>query len=67
MAFEGLSGKFQDIMRKLKGKSRITEDDVKEALDGNLCRCTGYIKRIEAILDAAQQMKKSAKSTRGKK
>ena len=44
-----------------------TEDDVKEALDGNLCRCTGYVKRIEAILDAAQQMKKSAKSTRGKK
>lgn len=30
MAFESLSGKFQDIMRKLKGKSRITEDDVKE-------------------------------------
>ena len=30
MAFENLSGKLQDLMRKLKGKSRITEDDVKE-------------------------------------
>ncbi len=33
-----------------------TEHDVKEALDGNLCRCTGYIKRIEAVLDAAKTM-----------
>ena len=30
-----------------------TWDEVKEALDGNLCRCTGYVKRIEAVLDAA--------------
>ncbi len=30
MAFEGLSGKLQGIIGKLRGKSRITEDDVKE-------------------------------------
>ena len=30
MAFEGLSGKLQGIINKIKGKSRITEDDVKE-------------------------------------
>ena len=30
MAFEGLSGKLQGIIGKLKGKARITEDDVKE-------------------------------------
>ena len=32
-----------------------SEDDVKEALDGNLCRCTGYVKRIEAVLLAAKR------------
>ena len=32
MAFEGLSAKLQDITRRLKGKSRITESDLKEML-----------------------------------
>ena len=32
MAFEGISSKFQEITRKLKGKARITEDDLKEVL-----------------------------------
>ena len=30
-----------------------TEEEVKEAISGNLCRCTGYRPIIEAILDAA--------------
>ena len=30
MAFEGLSTKLQSIINKIKGKARITEDDVKE-------------------------------------
>ena len=32
MAFEGLSAKLQDITRKLRGKARITEGDLKEML-----------------------------------
>ncbi len=32
MAFEGLSSRLQDITRKLKGKARITENDLKEVL-----------------------------------
>ncbi len=35
-----------------------TEEQVREALDGNLCRCTGYKKIIEAVLDAAERMNK---------
>ncbi|MGD2161814.1 MAG: molybdopterin-dependent oxidoreductase [Anaerolineales bacterium] len=30
-----------------------TEDDVREALSGVLCRCTGYVKPVQAILRAA--------------
>jgi carbon-monoxide dehydrogenase small subunit len=29
-----------------------TEDEVRLAISGNLCRCTGYAKIVEAILDA---------------
>ena len=32
MAFEGLSSRLQEITRKLKGKARITESDLKEVL-----------------------------------
>lgn len=34
-----------------------TRDDVKEALGGNLCRCTGYVKIIDAVLAAAEMMR----------
>jgi len=32
MAFEGLSSRLQEITRKLRGKARITESDLKEVL-----------------------------------
>ena len=32
-----------------------TEDDVRAALAGNLCRCTGYMRIFEAVLDAARR------------
>ena len=30
-----------------------TEEEVKEAISGNICRCTGYVKIVEAIKAAA--------------
>jgi len=35
-----------------------TREEIKEALVGNLCRCTGYMKIIEAVLAAAETMSK---------
>ena len=32
-----------------------TRDEVKMAISGNLCRCTGYVKIVDAIMAAAQQ------------
>ncbi len=35
-----------------------TEHEIREALSGNLCRCTGYQKIVEAVQSAAKTMKK---------
>jgi carbon-monoxide dehydrogenase small subunit len=34
-----------------------SEEEVREALAGNLCRCTGYHNIVKAVLDAAQASK----------
>ena len=33
------------------------EDEVREALSGNLCRCTGYQNIVDAVLAAAERMR----------
>ncbi|MCL7452829.1 MAG: (2Fe-2S)-binding protein [Anaerolineae bacterium] len=38
----------------LQGNPQPSEEEIKEALVGNLCRCTGYVRIIEAIEDVAQ-------------
>jgi carbon-monoxide dehydrogenase small subunit len=35
-----------------------TREEVKEGLGGNLCRCTGYVKIIDAVMVSAEKMKK---------
>ena len=44
MASEGL----------LRRKPRPTEEDIRAGLGSNICRCTGYVKIIEAVQHAAR-------------
>jgi len=39
----------------LDGNPSPSEDDVRDALTGNICRCTGYSKYVEAILSLAKK------------
>jgi carbon-monoxide dehydrogenase small subunit len=34
-----------------------TEEEIRHALEGNLCRCTGYVNIVEAIQWAAERMR----------
>ncbi len=43
----------------LEKNDEPTEEEVRFWLAGNLCRCTGYDKIINAVLDAAKEMRKS--------
>ena len=45
MASEGL----------LRHNAQPTADEIKAALAGNLCRCTGYVKIVESVQTAAGQ------------
>ncbi|MEA1928581.1 MAG: (2Fe-2S)-binding protein [Candidatus Auribacterota bacterium] len=44
-----------------------TVDEIKEALDGNLCRCTGYVQIIEAVQLAARRIRAKKKTGSKKK
>src|SRR5215471_9033008 len=41
----------------LRSNSNPTEDEVRDTLSGNLCRCTGYVKPIQAVMRAAAIMR----------
>ena len=41
----------------LQEKAQPSRDEIKEALLGNLCRCTGYVKIMEAVEAARDRMK----------
>jgi len=48
----------------LKENPAPTEEEVREALEGNLCRCTGYQNIVKSILDAAGSMSGAPETAR---
>ena len=40
----------------LRENPKPTAEEVKKSIEGNICRCTGYVKIIDAVLHAAQRL-----------
>ena len=50
-------GMLMSLTELLQDNAEPTEDDVRDVLTGNLCRCTGYSGIVAAALDAAQKLR----------
>jgi carbon-monoxide dehydrogenase small subunit len=49
-------GMVMSVRELLKHNPKPTVDEIKEGIEGNLCRCTGYQQIIEAVLDVSGQL-----------
>jgi carbon-monoxide dehydrogenase small subunit len=49
-------GMIMSALHLLKSNPKPSEAEIRRALEGNLCRCTGYVNIIEAIKWAAERM-----------
>ena len=48
----------------LKSNPRPNDTQIRSAISGNLCRCTGYNKIVDAIAEAGRRMKPQSKARR---
>ena len=51
------AGMEMSALNLLSKNTSPTEEEIRRAISGNLCRCTGYYQIVDAIEDAAQRMK----------
>ncbi len=49
-------GFLMTIVEYLGNNPNPTDEEIREAIDGNFCRCTGYVNIVEAVKLAAQKM-----------
>ena len=52
------SGMIMSARELIQHTPKPTVEEIKEGLEGNFCRCTGYQQIIEAVLDATDQLEK---------
>jgi carbon-monoxide dehydrogenase small subunit len=45
----------------LKDNPMPTREEVRDAISGNICRCTGYQPIIDAILEASSELQRKSK------
>ena len=56
------SGFLMSILPVLEGTTDLSEEDLKRAMEGNLCRCTGYQHIRDAVQLAAEKMSSGSES-----
>ena len=54
------SGMILSTRELLKDNPKPTVEEIKDGIEGNFCRCTGYQQIIEAVLDASGQLTEKA-------
>ena len=54
-------GFLMSLSEYLERVENPTEEDIRVALSGNICRCTGYAEIVDAALEAAKEIRTSKK------
>ena len=49
-------GMVMSAIKLVENNPKMTEDDIRKGLEGNICRCTGYHNIVKSIKDAAKVM-----------
>jgi aerobic carbon-monoxide dehydrogenase small subunit len=54
-------GMIMSAVHLLQTNPRPTDEEIKHALEGNICRCTGYVNIVESVKWAADKMMKDGR------
>ena len=54
-------GMVMSVRDLLRSNPKPNVEEIKAAIEGNFCRCTGYVQIIEAVLDASGQLTPATK------
>jgi carbon-monoxide dehydrogenase small subunit len=57
------AGMVMSVRELIERNAKPTVAEIKEGLEGNFCRCTGYVQIIEAVLDVTGQADRMQEAT----